>query len=332
MLALQKVATIRKKGTTLSKYIARLAALLTAICTLGFIALGTTGAANAAVATVPSGSGAFVVTTNNGVAGYYVNNAGAFEYRNLEYTITPETAANNMVIGEDGIGGQVCSSTTGEVDGAGLERIGFDSYAVFFGTGTLHGDAGALLDGRLDSNDCLGGILPTAATHELPLSTSIDQGDTVQILTSIYSVKLGHSTRWRVKWDVTDLNTGDTAEHVAAIGADAPDFNQDGVGSQRSIGSLSAPSELTNVLATFGDVTVAPVKGFNAFGCIDKAGVASTTEVNSSASSNPDGAPGVEPNPFAQLDPQLSLSGGCTPGGIFSTGASFSLYEGNPNS
>jgi hypothetical protein len=291
-------------------------AALACMLGLGVMAAGTAGAA-VHPDTVSNGVD---VTTNNGVAGYYSDGGGG-AYHYLNFAVTTTSTSDNMVLGTDGVGGQLCNPSTGETVGAGLERTGINTYGLFYGFGTLHGDAGAVDSAHgteADSNNCLGGILPQANVHELSLGSAIVTGDRVRVQLKLYTVKLDHRIRYRVALDATDeSSTGDTFSHVMAIGTGNPWFGQAGVGDQRSLAGLGSPASTSNPLAEFSYIYAGNIPFGPAFGCDN-----STTQVNSAANSNNDA--GAEPNAYAQIDPDNSLSGGC------GSPASFSVYEGNP--
>jgi hypothetical protein len=300
------------------------AAAAAALGVLGTIPASAAGAPPKAD-TVASGVN---VTTNDGVAGYYSDASGS-AYRYLGFTLTTTPTSDNMVLFTDGLGGQLGNDSTGEVAGAGLERTGANTYEVFFGHGTLAGDPGAVTGNPPftdpDTNPLLGGILPAADVQHLTLDTPVHTGDAVSFALRVYTVKVHHTRRYRVAVQAADLTTtGDTATAVMAIGTRAPYFGQAGVGSQRSLAGLTSPVSTSNELAEFTDVTNSRpyAGGFSDFGCDSV-----TTQVNSAANSNNGAA--AEPNPFAQIDPDSSLSGGCA-FATASNGADVTVYEGSP--
>jgi hypothetical protein len=250
---------------------------------------------------------------DNGVAGYY-SDGGGFAYQNLRFSVTTNSTTNNLVMRSDGIGGQLCNFGTGETAGIGLERTGVNLYQVFYGFGHLSGDPGAVFGPSevSDANACLGGILPANNVLNLPMTAPIGKGDTVVGTIHEYRAS-GGGRRWHILFEATDLTFGDTSFHNIRLGKRVhPFFGQAGVGSQRSLANLTSPGNV-NDLADFSGIWT----GFPFFGCHS-----TTTQVNSAANANNDAA--AEPNPFAQLDPANSLSGGC--GGL----AALTVFEGNP--
>jgi hypothetical protein len=258
------------------------------------------------------------VTTNNGVAGYYSDGDGG-TYSYLNYDLTTNSTDNNMIANQDGIGGQLCDADNGDTAGIGLERVGPNSYEVFYGYGQLSGDPGAVdSNGQTDTNDCLGGILPQADIKPLSLDEPINNGDTVQFQIKVW--ENFKTKREHMLFQATDLSgTGDTFSALLKSKKNQiPYFGQAGVGAQRTLTGLTSPVNTSNVLVNASDIVTEGWAGDN-FGCTTE-----TDEVNSSATSNNGAFPAQEPNAFAQVDPADSLSGGC------GTPASLDVYEGQP--
>jgi hypothetical protein len=300
----------------------KLAALATAIAATGALALAAPAMAGtgppgtfyhlAPAAHVNSVANGVNVTTNNGVAGYY---SFGSPYRNLEFDVTTAVAAENMIPGQDGVGGQLCNNLNGKTVGAGEVYNGDGTFSVVVGIGRLHGNAAAHpVSSR--SNMCLGGLLPTSAiSHVSPPLDAVPTTDDVRFNIHVYHSATGLH-RWHVHFQATDVTVGTDVwsfTHRLPLSWGNPHFNQAGVGSQRSTAHLSSPA--SNVLASFA--TVGTDNG-NGPGC----NLLQTVQVNSSGpSANNDS--GTEPNPFGQVDPDNSLSGSCE----FNA---FNVYVGNP--
>jgi hypothetical protein len=254
------------------------------------------------------------VTTNNGVAGYY---SFGSRFRNLEFDATTQTAAENMIPGADGIGGQLCNNGNGDTVGIGEVYNGDGTFRVLAGIGVLHGNAAAHpVSSR--SNQCLGGLLPSSAiSHVAAPLDAVPTTDDVQFNIHVYHSTTG-AHRWRVRFQATDVTVGTdlwSFSHRLPLGWGSPGFNQAGVGSQRSTAHLSSPAG--NVLAYFATVGTDNGNGLECDTTHD-------VQVNSSGpSANNDGT--TEPNPFAQVDPENSLSGSCE-------FAAATIYVGNPTS
>jgi hypothetical protein len=273
----------------------------------------TAGASNAATshARPDNLSTGVNITTNNGVAGYY---AYGSLYRRAQFDVTTEPAAADMIVGTDGVGGQLCNNGSGDTAGAGLENTGnvvagLETFKVLVGVGVLSGNPSS----NDPSNQCLGGILPPNDISAVGQLAAVPLGDAVQFNIRQYSQwveTIGHGRhhhhwwthRYGVKFLAQDVTTGlDVWAHSELLPKSwgDPDFNQFGVGSQRTTTLLTVAST-ANPLAEFSNIESNGSQ-------LESSNTTGVVQVNSSGpNANNDGH--AEPNPFAQVDPINSLS------------------------